>query len=589
LKRLLCLFLALWPLVARLPAQDRLHEADALVAYAESLGNKGTAVLINKDGLTIDGHTLTSGKIVRPAVALSRAAELYAELSNQTRSITQLKKAVEIWESLDDIQTPIPYMRLFSRSDKKENDPFLIFCHVILAETYLKQGDQASAEKVLIPYVEETSSSMMVGLARATYASMRLAEGDFESAEKIAEEVATTVPRDDFFRDKRNGYQIALAVLSQIPGRLKEGLSITSDEATLLHTAKGNPSRYFQLANAMYKAGDKRKAISYWDEYRKHFASDPRAREAALKAADTYEELKEMDAAIEAFRATSIQYSNQREGAKAAVKAAQLMDGKGETSKALEFLEESARRISTAYGQAMLLSIQGELLIKSGKIDDAVDRYMLVIVKYGDQDPAKEAISELRRQAPKINNWRRFTQAVQMWLTGRYGDPGKVGNAALNVSEASQIRRLALGFYAEDENVASGISWLKTLGMKSTEQDRNWFIRDEAWFNAQVVHVMARNPNRLQRHNLTSALKLGIRAWEIAPGTEEGLDGIRAAFELIMKSDADKTMMRQLSRELERLAVGDFRSKVTDMLIPLYKRMGDDKALNELEKSLGNQ
>jgi tetratricopeptide (TPR) repeat protein len=567
-------------------ADEAVPAADALVKYAESLGKTGEAVTLGPDGLTIQGSTLKGSSVVRPSVALSRAAELYAEAAGETNNTKILKKALDIWKVLNDPRSPVGFLRQYSQTKKSQNPAFATYCTVMLANCYCDQGDKASAETLLAPYLSESSSVESPAFAKATYAGYLLGDGEIDKAREIAQDVAEKVPRPDFSYVVSDAYTVSLNVLAAVPYLSKAGsVTATSNEAKILKDIEGNPRRYWQLAQIVYAAGDKQKAISYWDEYRKRFPTEEIARYAAMSSAKAYEELKKPDKAIEYYSGISIQYPDYPEGWQASLRAATLLNQSKRFKEALDLLEKAGANSKSAQGKASILAAQAQLLAQNQMLDESAEKYMGLLIKYGDQDAAKDAINSLRKIIPQVKKWKYFTQAIQNWLSGKYGRAGQVGGSQLNLSDASQMRRLALSFYVENNDVNGGIAWLKALGMKSEEKERNWYIRDEAWLDSQMAQKPLSNTAKAPRQDISNAVKLGLSAWKIAPDTEEGLAGLKASGDLAARPGADKTSVRQFIKELENLRGGDSDALIVEMLVPLYETVGDQKSLKEIRES----
>ena len=570
-------------------AEEPIYTADALVNYAESLGRTGEAVQFGPGGLVLHGASLKGATLVRPSIALARAAEIYAEAAGPNNSKDILNKALVIWKTLNDSHTPVAYLRHYSQEKKTQNPGFAIYCEVKLAGCYTAQGDQGTAETLLSPYATQDASNDMIALAKAVYASYLLNNGDVDGARDLAQDVIEKVPHADFEYKISDGYDVALSVLAAVPSASKAGSGTGSaSEAKILKDIEGNPRRYLLLGDTAYGAGDKQKAILYWGEYRKRFPTDESARYCSMKTAKAYEEIKELDKAIQCYREIIVQYPDFNEGWQACIKATQLLIQTNKSKDAFDVLESAAGRIKSAQGQAWIQSAQAQLMVQNRMMDQAADKYIGLLIKYGDQDAAKDAVVNLRKIAPQIKNWKYFTLAIQNWLGGKSGRVGQVGNSKLNLSDASQLRRLALGFYVENNDSNGGIIWLKALGMQSEEKERNWFVRDEAWLDAQLASGAQSKGTKLTRHDLIIAVKLGMNAWEIAPGTEEGLVGLKAAQALIITPPVDKVSVKQYIKTLENLRGGESDSIIVELLVPLYNIVGDQKSLDAIRQSSGN-
>jgi len=581
------LLLPKWQIFAE---DEPVPEADALVKYAESLGKTGDAVTVGPEGLTIQGNSLKGSAVIRPSLAMARAAEIYAEAAGVNNSNRLLSKALDIWKSLNDSRSPVGFLRNYSQMKKAENPVFSTYCSVRLAICYYDQGDKAAAKTLLAPYLNESSSIEATAFAKATYASYLLADGDIDTAQGIAQEVIDKVPRSDFSYQVNDAYNAALSVLASVPYLSKAGsVTTTSNEAKLLKDIEGNPRRYWQLASIVNAAGDKQKAIYYWDEYRKRFPTEDASRVAAMNSAKAYEDLKQPDKAIECYKGVSVQYPDYREGWQAGLKAATLLNQAKRTKDALDFLDQAWRTMRTAQGKAWILATQAQILVQNQMLDEAAEKYIGLLVKYGDQDAAKDSMTNLQKIIPQVKKWKYFTQAIQNWLGGRYGQTGQVGNAKINLSDASQLRRLALAFYVENNDVSGGTAWLKALGMQTDEKERNWYVRDEAWLDAQAAKHSISKGGKLPRQDFSNMVKLGLTAWKIAPDTEEGLAGLKAAHALESNPSADKASVRLFIRELENLRGGDSDALIVDMLVPLYEIVGDQKNLQAVRGSASQQ
>jgi tetratricopeptide (TPR) repeat protein len=573
-------------------AQDpEVPEADALLQYAESLGTADEAVAIGAEGLTITGNRLQGGVVIRPAIAMGRAAKLYMEAAAELDNMSLLRKAQRLWRKLDDYRTPVGLYQHYVQTKKVDNPAFADYCAVHLAHCYANQGDYTTAMALLEPYLQSQSDAPEVAMAQAYYASYALAIGDMDTARDVANNVVERWPPVGFGGLLGSAYSMATTVLASLPYLTKVGQTASAgQEAKLLKDAEGNPRLYMKLAHAAKEVGDWQQAITYWEQYRKHLPKENGARSAALFVGDAYVQLKQVDKAIDAYKTTILQYPEYREGWIACLRAVELLTKAKRDKEALALLEQAEKSIQMPQGKAWVLAKHAQLLFQKQMPDEAAEKYIQLLANYGDQDAVKvmlkDSMRELQMMIPKVKRWKVFAQTVQTELGKRHKKQGVAGKAeAINIplADASNLRRLVLNFYIENDNLPGGLSWLKALGMNSDEKERNWYIRDEAWLDAQTTFRARIKYRSTKGLEFTNWLKLGITAWKIAPFTEEGLYGLKSTQQFILERPDDKPNLRYVVRELEAARGGDFDAEIAALLVPLYETLTDQKSRKALQ------
>ncbi len=564
-------------------AQDFTSQAESLVKQAEALGRRGEVIVIGEKGLTIDGTSLSGAEVQRPDMLYSRAAELYADSAMQSSDVGVWQKAFKIWYSIGDFSTPVAYMRLLS-SRSSPSDDIHAFADVELAKCYLRQGDATSAIRILTRYTTLDPKNEYIGQAKALYARFLLGQGKFDEARQLAEEVKTKLLHSQMVHDSREDSEdIAVSVLASLPTANKQGqVSGSAKEGELLADVQANPRRYYALGDTALAAGNKAKAIEYWLEYSKRYPQEETARLVVNRIAKLYAELGNTAGALDTYKQSWISYPDFREGWQARLEASKLMEKAGTWQEALKILDEGQTKTQTAEGQAWMIARQAEIYAKNKNPDLAVEKYILLLSKYGDQDAARNAYKQLSGLAGQTKDWKKITNLIRDWLSSGANKSGSLGNVNLTMGARSELRRLGLNFYVEQGETQSGLSWLKSIGFSSEQIERDWVVRDEAWFYAGIAKQAVKKGKQVPAKDFTEALQLGLRAWQIAPSTEEGISGLRAAYDLSISPIAKKNQVKDVIAQVEALKGTEYDDVAKDMLATLYKITGDKKGLEEL-------
>lgn len=566
------------------PKMDKEQEAQRLLRRAERLGSTATVTAVGQSGVLINGVSLTGIGIIRPHAFRARAAELLMEAGIAKSNLKTTQEALAIWRQLGDWNSPIGYLRRVAATNKGE---FGLYCKVTLAEYYLRQGDQAAAFGILKPYASLPTTSEMVGRAQAVYAEQLLLQGRHEEAATLAIQVRDNCPIREIEWDSGNANALATSVLGRLPTVDKTvTVATTTAETQLLANVEANPRAYFSLGQTAYAAKNLHKAIEYWGQYRRRFPSENEARIASLRIARAYMELGDNAKALEAFAATWTLYPEFREAWQARLDASELHQKAGNFKDAQGILQEGESKGRTPEGISQMVAAQARLFVKLGQADGAAQKYILLLSKYGDQDAAKNAWVELKKNSDQIRNWRTFTQLVQDWLLGKDGRvPGSYGGASMSVAARSELRRLALSFYVQNNQGSAAVNWLKAIGFKSDEQDRDWIIRDEAWLYAETAAMTLRDVNRVQPNQINQSLASALNAWRLAPDYQEGFDGLVAAYRLAASKRASDSRIREVIKELEALLGSAHHQRATEMLITLYEATGNTRAADRLRRN----
>lgn len=568
---------------AILIAQDYSSQAESLVKQAEALGKRSEVVVIGEKGLTIEGTSLSGAEVQRPDMLLSRAAELYADSAMQNPNMTLWQKAFKIWYSIGDFSTPVAYMRVLS-SKSSPSEEIHAFADVELAKCYLRQGDATSAIRILTRYTALEPKNEYIGQAKALYARFLVGQGKYDEARQLAEEVKTKLSHSQMVFDAReDSNDIAISVLATLPASSKQGqVSGSAKESELLADVQANPRRYYALGETALSAGNKTKAIEYWQEYSKRYPQEETARFVVNRIAKLYAEIGNTASALETYKQSWIAYPDFREGWQARLEASKLMEKAGTWQEALKILDEGQAKTQTAEGQAWMIARQAEIYAKNKNPDLAVEKYILLLSKYGDQDAARNAYKQLSGLAGQTKDWKKITNLIRDWLSSGANKSGSLGNVNLTMGARSELRRLGLNFYVEQNELQSGLSWLKSIGFSSEQIERDWIIRDEAWFYTGLAKQAVKKGKQVPAKDLTEAIQLGLRAWQIAPSTEEGLGGLRAAYDLGIGPIAKKNQVKEVIAQVEALKGTEYDDIAKEMLTNLYKITGDKKGLEEL-------
>jgi outer membrane protein assembly factor BamD (BamD/ComL family) len=563
---------------------DKLQEAERLLKRAERLGNTASITAVGEAGVWVNGVSLTGVGVIRPEAFRARAAELMMEAAIDKSNVKSMQQALAIWAQLDDWQTPIGYLRRVAVSMRGE---FALYCKVTLARYYLRQGDQASALGIVKPYASQPTSSEMVGRAQAIYAEQLLLWGKFDEAAALATQVRDNCPIREIEWDAGNANAAATGILARLPTMEKSRMGpVTTAESQLLVNIEANPRAYFSLGQNAYASKNLPKAIEYWGQYRKRFPNENEARQASLRIANAYAEMGNTDEALKAFSVTWILYPEFREAWQARLGAAEIHQKAGNYKAMQDLLEEGESKGRTPEAISQMVGALARMFIKTGQTDLAAQKYILLLSKYGDQDAAKDAWVELKKNSGQIKNWRAFTQLVQDWLLGKDGRaPGSYGGAAMTVAARSELRRLALSFYIQNGQDSAAVNWLKAIGYKSDVQDRDWIIRDEAWLYSETATGALRQLGKMSQRDINQAISLGLNAWRLAPDYQEGYDGLVAAYRLASTNKASDIRTKEVVKELEAQLGSNNNQRVTEMLIALYEAIGNPKAADRLRRN----
>lgn len=566
-------------------------DADDLVAYAARLAIRGDAVQIGSDGLTISGSNLSGNAVRRPSDALARAAEIYAELASQSKDRRLFTKALYLWNrKILKPEFAIPYLRLYSRGAIDSRDSFAIYCHIQLAELYLKWGDTQSADEIYSQYLDFSPSEVLEVYAVASTAQRMLQLKRIPEATELAQRAITACDPGLFSPEPGgDGFSLAVAVLNKIPGAKMPEVAKTADGST---TSKGvgilakNPRNLLREGELAYRLADYPAAIANWQEYQRTFPNEEESRVVALRIARVYERINQTDKALEAYDLVQASYPEFAEGWMAVTGKAQLLDSSGKPTEAVSYLQASLAKARTAEAASQITLLLADLSLKRSQIDDAVSYYLTLMTKYADQNASRKALPNLLKTAPSARDWKKLAMGIKDWLASTWALGSRSEYKNLSISDASRIRRLVLSFYVRNNDVRAGSRWLAELRRISDDSHQEYINRDEAWLYGQAAIAVAQSTEDLSAKTIQDNMELGIAAWKLVPKTEEGLLGIRAAVSLATNPRAIRRINKDLESQLLAMQKDpDTAEAAYSLLESYYTFTGEKRALEDLKKT----
>jgi tetratricopeptide (TPR) repeat protein len=551
-----------------------------------STNQAGTLTVINDKGLQINGSDLIGVGVERPDSVTGRSAEQLADKGDSNGELASIKDAVTTWKRIADPYSPVGYLRRTADKYRTKNPDLAAYCDGEIARCYIEQGDSVSGMKILASYTAMPLNSEVVARVQAMYARELLSYGRFDEAAKIAKAVKAKFYNDSMTYDLDDACAIAVSVLMVLPTSGHETAS--NDKASeQTQKADANPRFYYELGQSALYAGNRTQAIAYWQEFRKRLPNDAQARIVANQIAEQYVLLNNIPKALDAYKDAWTSYPDFPEGWKARIAASKLQEKNNQLKEAQAQLAEGFDKTSTAEGKASILARQAEVYISGHQADEAVECYLTLLNRYGDQNAARDAYKNLTKQTTQVKDWRRVTNEIKNWLIGTSTDvPGKYGNTTLNLVGRSQLRRLALAFFVLQNDPSGAGTWLQSVGFASDALERQAVIRDEAWLGGQVARNLNGDLSRVTYAEIDNAIRLGLHGWEIAPTTDEGIEALKAACQLAVRNPNRRSgSIRDAIRELEDLRGTSNDELAKQLLLPLYEVVGDKKAVQGLQQA----
>ncbi len=474
LKRAATLFIVLQASIALSIAQDApdplADQAKALLQQAGTLSQTGTLTVVDSKGLRIDGTNLIGAGVERPDSLVDRAAELYADDADQKGDLLLMRKAVGAWKRIPDYLSPVGFLKRTADKYRKTNTELATYCDVELARCYIGQGDSVSGLNILAGYLSASPDSEQVGKAQIVYARELLWQGRFDEAAKIAQAVKAKLHNESMTYDSDDAYAISLGVLAAIPSTSQTAV-LTADEKAKQQQqqAEANPRLYYELGNASLAAGDHNMTIVYWQEYRKRLPNDEQSRLLANKIAEQYVAIGDTQKALDAYKDSWTSYPNFKEGWQARIAASMLQEKAGQLTDALDALADGFDQTTSAEGKASVLARQADLYIKNHQPDEAVEKYIILLSQFGDQNAARNAYKGLTKEAALVADWHKATNEIRDWLIGKDtgSTPAQYGSTSLNLVGRSELRRLALSFFIQQNDATGAGNWLQSIGYVS--------------------------------------------------------------------------------------------------------------------------
>lgn len=582
--------LGMWWMLPGVAAGNDVEEARRLLGYAEMLGEVNEVVFVDEEGVLIAQGQLLGAQVLRPSAARSRAAEMLMEAAVRQNSLIEMEETMQIWRSLGDYRSPVGYLRRVMASARKGSEHWY-FARWNLAQCYLQQGDDLSAARLYAESGEEIGERTNAAILLVDYARFLIDRGELQEGERLARKVAEEMPRDGLIggRGRNDPYGEALAVLALLPTLSTSGqVARTGRESRLLAEAEAQPVYYLQLGRESWGIQDYSKTVEYFTEYLRNYPDRPEAREAALRIGEAQLLLGDEERALNQWRTVVARYSEYPEAVEAIARAVDFHQEHGREREAMQFLAYGRERIQSAGSLARLLLMEAEIHAGARRVEEAAHAYVRLMREYGGQDAADQAMERLGEVAPGMRNWRRFTREIQDWLTAGDGFVGsESGQSVLNPRRTSDLRRMCLGLFVANDQYNSGLSWLKAVGERTPEREHDWVVRDEAWFYSEFARAARRQSGQLGNREMARMLRLGVSAWQIAPDTEEGFQGLREAHRLAMRQGAQPGEIRMVADELQELLGTSYHDRVVEMLVRLYEFHGDDRALRDLRAGGG--
>lgn len=564
---------------------------EALEEEAKTLGTRSDLTVIGKKGLVIRGTNLEGDGVRRPSMLLARAAELYAEralASGDFGCFDGRDKALSIWEELQDWRTPVGYLRQFKKLHGKANPALAAACDFHIAQCYERQGDTESASAIYRSYATVPADNEHVGRCKALYALSLVKERSFKEAAEIAQEVKTKCPFRDIYREKLDAYGLALQVLGQIPPEIhpEAAQAAGADEAAILAGAKENPRKYLQLGQLAEQRDEKTKAAEYYQAFRKNFPTDATSIDLGLKLARMLVETKQVPKALETYQSVWVGNPNLPQAATARVEAAQLSVQSGRTDDAVKLIQEGIAASNVAEVKATLTAALAELYLTNRKPEEAAALYIQLMSQYGEQNAAKGAIDKLRTIAPRLKNWPNVVQQIFTWITGAKSGRPPYGIHELTPQAVSDLRRLALTLYVENNDFRGGLSWLQQCGAKSRDQDLNLIVLDEAWFYTECLRqaASAEAQKKLRATDYPGFIDMGLRGWNIAKQSPEGWESLKAAAAFIKTIKPRTDRVKKLCDELKALKGTPYAEEANDLLLDVLDAIGDKKEADKVRQ-----
>jgi tetratricopeptide (TPR) repeat protein len=566
--------------------------ADELVAYANRLALRGDAVKIGKNGLAITGQILSGEAVRRPSDALARAAEIYAENASEEKDNGMINTALGLWKRISKPEFAIPYLRIYSRNAKESRDPFALYCNIQLAELYQSIGDSQSADEIYSQYIEFDPIDVLEVYAVAETAKRMLELKRINDAKKLAQTAITACDPTVFTHEPGgNGYTTAINVLKRIPGAEIPSIGIASgpngsSTPKAIQRQDTNPRALLAEGNMASQLGDYPDAITKWQEYQRTFPNEDQSRQIGITIAKTYEKINQMDRALEAYSVVEARYPEFAEWWQAVLGKAQLVASSGKPDEAKAYLISSLNKSSTPESSARVTLALAEACIKMNKPDDAVEYYLTLMTKYADQDASRYALTNLMKAAPRSQDWKRLATGIKSWFSSNFTLGNRSEFKNLSITDASRIRRLVLSFYFKSNDVKGGVRWLAEIRRVSDQTHQEYITRDEAWlYGNGALSISQKAEGTLTPRMLEENIGYGIGAWELAPKTEEGLLGLKAACTLATNRYAAKRINKDLEEKLRDLMKSeDTKQEAYTMLLGYYEFLGEKKALEDLKR-----
>jgi len=582
---------------------EETQDPEALFNEAKALGIRNDMVTFGKGNLTIRGTSLEGDGVKRPSMLLARAAELWAERAlisgtfdpntkfNIHGKYDDMTRALLIWSELKDWNTPVAYLRQFRKQHAQGNATLAAACDYEIAQCYEKQGDHASAIELYKAYALVPCEDDNIGRCKAAYALYLIKEGQFKEAYDMAKEVLSKCrPQDISISQDKDAHGLALQAVHSVPVEFRaEGEKIqNAEEANLLAQAKENPRRYLRLGQLSEQRKELSRAIEYYSQFRRNFPTDETALNLGVKIGGIYEQQKQTVKSLETYESVWKSHPNSPQAVAARVAAAKIHVQSNKAIEGIKLMQEGIEKSTAASVKADFIANLAEIQLANRQVDEASQLYIELMSKYGEQNAAKGAIEKLKKIAPSIKNWREITRKILAWLQPRGNiRPAAYGIYELKPQAASDLRRLALTFYVQNNDVRGGLSWLQQCGAKCREEDVSYIVVDEAWLYGEGLRTInAKFRKGLHLGDYPVLIDMGLRGWSIARDRNEGWDAIREAarFVVLVKPKTDR--VRKLCDELKALRGTAYEDQATDLLIEILDAIGEKKEAEKIRQSL---
>lgn len=596
-------------------------DPQALYDEAQSLGTRADLVSFGKGNLIIHGTNLEGDGVRRPSMLLARAAEIWAERAIASGKFDPNTKfeihgkfddmthALLIWRDLRDWNTPIGYLRLLRKQAGTGNVSLAAACDYEIGQCYEQQGDVPSAEEIYRAYASVPCENDNIGRCKAAYALALIKDGQYKEALEQAKAVLDKCRPQEIvtIRDK-DAHGLALQALNSIPAEA-QGLSATAvkdtEENTLLAQAKENPRRYFRLGQMAEQRKDLPKAIEYYALYRRSFPTDETALNLGVRIGGLLEQQKNPAKAMECYEQVWKPNPNAPQAAAARVAAAKILVQGGKLPDAVKLIKEGIEKATAASVRAELISNLAEIYLNHKMVDEAVEQFIELMNKYGEQNAAQGAIARLKKAAPLVKNWRPVTQQIYTWLVAGMSGKPMLGTGELRPQAASDLRRLALTFFVQNREFREGTAWLTQCGAKCRDEDVSYIVLDEAWFcgealritngdinNSPTLRLMVDAKAQFRGRDMPTILReapgtidMGLRGWQIAKDKKEGWDALQetARFVTLIKPKSDRT--RKVCDELRSLFGTPYEEQATGLLLNVLDALGDKKEAEKIRQA----